>query len=154
MSPEVLFLAIRIAGALILYAFLGLVLYGLWRDFRAANSRTVEAPRAYLVLDDSHQRFHLRPHSDIGRAPGNVVRIEDETISAHHARIMFQNGQWWIEDLASRNGTEVNGLPVEEPLVVSYGDQIRMGRVLARLESGANEVDDHAHTLSPGSEQD
>ncbi len=67
---------------------------------------------------------------------------------------MFQNGQWWIEDLASRNGTEVNEVPVEEPLVVSYGDQIRMGRVLARLESEAKTTSEQARIRSPESEMD
>jgi pSer/pThr/pTyr-binding forkhead associated (FHA) protein len=52
---------------------------------------------------------------------------------------MYHGGQWWIEDLASRNGTELNGIPVDEPLVVSYGDTIQLGRVATRLEPGSGQ---------------
>lgn len=152
MSPELTFLLIRGLGALILYSFLGLILFWLWRDFQSAHPGVASAPRAQLVLSESGKRFQLRAHSEIGRAAGNIIRIDDETISAHHARLMYQNGQWWIEDLASRNGTEVNGILVEEPLVVSFGDEIQMGRIVARLESGESSLDDQVTASSPAGE--
>jgi len=57
-------------------------------------------------------------------------------VSAYHARISHQGGQWWLEDLGSRNGTHLNEIPVEQPLVVIFGDRIRVGRVVLQLESG------------------
>lgn len=118
----------------LLYAFLGVILYWLWKDFKSASPDDKETPAAELVIPEADQRFQLRTSTEIGRAAGNLIQIEDETVSALHARLLYQGGQWWIEDLASRNGTEVNGIPVVEPMVVTYGDEIRFGRVLGRLE--------------------
>lgn len=44
----------------------------------------------------------------IGRAADCDVRLDYPIISAHHARILEQNGQYFIEDLNSRNGTSLN----------------------------------------------
>lgn len=155
MSPESILFALRALLALILYAFLGAVLFFLWRDLREAGGSPTEAPEAHLeVLNDDApaDHFRLEPTNDIGRAAGNVIRIEDETVSAHHARISFHGGQWWLEDLASRNGTAVNDLRIREPLVVAYGDEIQFGRVHTRLESGApteNQVDQESSEQQP-----
>lgn len=134
MSPQTLFLIARLTVAGLLYAFIGLVLYWLWRDFKSVGPMDHEAPGAELVLPETDQQFQVRASTEIGRAAGNLIQIDDETVSAMHARLLYQGGQWWIEDLASRNGTEVNGIPVVEPMVVTYGDEIRFGRVLGRLE--------------------
>jgi pSer/pThr/pTyr-binding forkhead associated (FHA) protein len=72
----------------------------------------------------------------IGRAADNSICLDDSTISAYHVRLSFQGGQWWLEDLGSRNGTGVNDLAIEEPLVVTYGDRIRVGRVEMKLSAG------------------
>lgn len=137
MAPETVFLAVRVLAALVLYFFFGLLLYWLWREVKLGANGQMVVPQAYLLIPEAGSKIPLRHTSEIGRAAGNAVQIEDETVSARHARMMFQGGQWWLEDLASRNGTQVNGIPVEEPLVVSYGDEIQLGRVVTRLESGA-----------------
>jgi predicted component of type VI protein secretion system len=150
MSPEFIFLAVRVLAALLLYAFFAFLLIWLWRDFHASQQAAGVLPKAHLVIEGSSQRHTLQMNSDIGRAAGNTVRIQDETISARHARLMFQFGQWWIEDLASRNGTEVNGIPVDEAMVISYGDQIQFGRISTRLESGeAVQADQGTATVPP-----
>lgn len=67
----------------------------------------------------------------IGRADDADVRLFDGSVSSHHARLRYD--AWkrlaWISDLASTNGTLVNGLPVviETPLaegnIVTLGDE-------------------------------
>lgn len=139
MSPVSILFVLRVLLALVLYSFLGAILLFLWRDLREAGSDGLQIPQGHLEVfhpEDVAEKFRLEPTTDIGRAAVNVVRLEDETVSAHHARISFHGGQWWLEDLASRNGTTVNDLPVHEPLVVAYGDEICFGRVRARIESG------------------
>ncbi len=69
----------------------------------------------------------------LGRAAENAVRVVDETVSAYHARMWYQSGQWWLEDLGSRNGTRVNDVAVEQPLVLAYGDHVCIGRVCLEL---------------------
>lgn len=139
MTPELLLFLLRLLLALILYGFLGTVLVFLWRDLRASNGAPQHAPVAHLVmLDDDRPAGYipLETTTDIGRGAGNIVQLDDETVSAQHARISYHGGQWWLEDLASRNGTIVNDLPLQEPIVITYGDEIHFGRVRARLASG------------------
>lgn len=150
MSPEYFMLAIRIAAALALYGFLAALFVFLRRDLlNSAEHAQVHPSTGLNVLEGAEplgQRV-LEPSNEIGRAADNDIVLDDETVSSHHARILYQGGQWWVEDLASRNGTAVNDIPVEIPMVITYGDQIRMGRVICQLEAIDGE------TQKPGKEQ-
>lgn len=50
----------------------------------------------------------------MGRDPVAELKIDDPRISRLHARVSYERGQWWIEDLSSRNGTNVNGRLITE----------------------------------------
>ncbi len=115
----------------------------LWRDFRTAADRATEQTRArgrLLVVqadgDVQMERgdFPLFPLTTIGRAPTNSVVIPDSFASSEHASLTLRGGQWWLEDQDSANGTALNRRPVAEPVVVSTGDVIHVGRVLLRVE--------------------
>jgi len=68
----------------------------------------------------------------VGRAPGCEIRIEDASVSREHARLSEEEGRWVLVDLASRNGTFVNGRRVTRaPL--APGDEIGLGRVRVRF---------------------
>jgi VWFA-related protein len=45
----------------------------------------------------------------IGRGPENALVLADPLVSRRHARVLYEDGAYWIEDLESRNGTLVNG---------------------------------------------
>lgn len=138
MSPEIALLGLRIAAAVTLYGFLVAVFIYLRRDLLGSVKVSEAVPRTNLNVVDGAKDLGeraLRHASEIGRAADNDVVLDDETVSSHHARILFQDGQWWIEDLASRNGTAVNEVPVDIPMVITLGDEIRMGRVICRLEA-------------------
>jgi pSer/pThr/pTyr-binding forkhead associated (FHA) protein len=72
----------------------------------------------------------------LGRAPDNTIRVDDVTVSSHHARIVFRSGQWILEDLGSRNGTRVNGIAVAGPMVITYGDDLQLGELVFGLRAG------------------
>jgi hypothetical protein len=155
MNPGYVLLGVRILIAIALYAFLGTVLWMQWRQLQRPVPGAEEAPAAHLLVPRTAQQaedFALRVTSDVGRAVGNTVRLQDETVSAQHARITFHGGQWWVEDLASRNGTTVNGVKVDEPLVVTYGDEISFGRVQTRLERGAGSEGSNHPTPAVGAD--
>jgi two-component system, cell cycle response regulator len=66
------------------------------------------------------------PEVLIGRASAAGLRIEDDGVSRKHARIVQKNGELFIEDLESANGTVVNGERIRsQPL--QDGDKIRFG---------------------------
>jgi ABC-type multidrug transport system ATPase subunit len=63
----------------------------------------------------------------IGRtAPAGLIIVHAE-ISRRHARLTYQQGNYLLEDLGSRNGTFLNGQPVKDPQVLADGDEIRLG---------------------------
>jgi serine protease Do len=71
----------------------------------------------------------------IGRAaPGQGKLGDDPAISRNHARISRStDGRLVVEDLDSRNGTEVNGTRVTEPQPLTPGDTIKVGATTLQL---------------------
>lgn len=137
-----LILVLRLGLLVVLYGFLGTVVWLVWRDLRATASeatRTVR-PMARLIIEDGGEgelrpgeSFNLLPVTAIGRDLSNTIVLADPTISAQHTLITFREARWWVEDLGSRNGTYVNDTLVMRPLVVSPGDLIGIGRIRMRL---------------------
>jgi hypothetical protein len=141
MSPAIVLLTVRVLLAACLYAFLAAVLVILWRDLReTGTAASLPAPAAHLLLieptEGTGAAFPMGEINLLGRAADNTIRIEDPTVSQHHARIAFRTGQWILEDLGSRNGTRVNGFTVEGPLVITYGDDLQFGEVMVGLRPG------------------
>ena len=64
--------------------------------------------------------------AEIGRSQGCAVHVEDPNVSRRHARLVNEEGLWWIVDLDSTNGTEVNGRRVRRARV-GDGDRITVG---------------------------
>lgn len=85
-----------------------------------AVASTQAAPSAAVYRFTSSEVF-------IGRDPASECRLDNKTISARHARLVYHHGQWWVEDLKSRNGTSLNGVPVSTPVVLTSGDQLQCG---------------------------
>jgi hypothetical protein len=78
-------------------------------------------------------RLHLQeidltgPEIVIGRGPMCQITIEDPMLSRRHARIDLSGDRPTLEDLRSRNGTQLNGRPVLGRATLADGDRIRMG---------------------------
>jgi len=67
-------------------------------------------PRGKLLLGpDQDVAVPPTGETTIGRDGRSTVVLEDAQVSRHHARIVFQEDSYWIEDLGSVNGTRVNG---------------------------------------------
>jgi len=70
----------------------------------------------------------------IGRDPAAAIMIQDTSVSRFHAQITRQAGGYYLADLESSNGTQVNGEPVSEPRRIVAGDLLRFGEVVLRCE--------------------
>jgi hypothetical protein len=81
-----------------------------------------------------------RDRVTVGRAPDNTVELADGEASAVHAVFEQLGGSWCIRDLASTNGTTVNGERVSGERRLRRGDEIRIGRarLLYRPEAGGS----------------
>jgi hypothetical protein len=139
----VLLWGVRIAFLILLYVFLVRAFRALHRAL--ADERVAMAARAVglaaLVVTKSHatgpqvgERMPLRAVSSVGRDAGNDLVLNDEAASAKHAIVSFADGEWWIEDAGSTNGTLLNGSRIRERQRLHYGDEVAVGRIALRLE--------------------
>jgi len=69
----------------------------------------------------------------IGRTEDCAILIDKTEVSRCHAMITVQGTTAIIEDLGSKNGTFVNGHQVAGPTPLSNGDEIWIGRSVARM---------------------
>ena len=67
--------------------------------------------------------------NSVGREPSSTVCINDPSVSRGHARITIENDQATIEDLNSKNGTQVMGELLSAPRVLNDGDEVEFGHV-------------------------
>ena len=71
--------------------------------------------------------FALDDQATIGRAADNEVSVQMACLSRRHARVVRQGDDWIVVDLASSNGTRVNGRGISGPTALEDGDRIGLG---------------------------
>jgi pSer/pThr/pTyr-binding forkhead associated (FHA) protein len=69
----------------------------------------------------------------IGRAPESTLVLTDDYASSHHARLLPRDGQWYVEDLGSTNGTYLDKTKVTGPTPVPPGAKVRIGKTVLEL---------------------
>jgi pSer/pThr/pTyr-binding forkhead associated (FHA) protein len=126
-------LALRLLLAVSLYAFLGWAFINLWRDIRqqAALLASRRVPPISLTIERGapapQVRHFTQPEVTIGREPACECPVDDEAISARHARLSYHHNQWWLEDLDSTNGTLLNQEKLAMPTVIMSEDEFQCG---------------------------
>lgn len=88
----------------------------------------------FVGLDGTEKSYRLQTHRPftVGRDPGNDIILRDPKVSRHHAEIVFERGFFVLHDLASANGTYVNGKRIRvAPL--THGAKLRMGNSYGRF---------------------
>ncbi|HVL81288.1 MAG TPA: FHA domain-containing protein [Actinomycetota bacterium] len=68
------------------------------------------------------------PETILGRDPSCHVTIPDPSASSRHARVFQSDGEWYVEDLGSTNGTSHNERLLTHPVLLRPGDRITIGR--------------------------
>lgn len=148
----------------LLYSFL---VYLCWLMFRELSAETkgalskgkflgIKVPRTspgakpvflLLTLLSSDPRleagtsFLFRDEVAIGRGKENDLVVNDPFVSLRHAKIFKQNGQFWLADLNSRNGTYLNRVKVASPVVITNGDRLRVGGAVFQFVRWTDEVE-------------
>jgi pSer/pThr/pTyr-binding forkhead associated (FHA) protein len=88
----------------------------------------------FVGLDGTEKSYRLQTHRPftLGRDPGNDIIVRDPKVSRHHAEIVFERGFFVLHDLASANGTYVNGKRIRvAPL--THGARLRLGNTYGRF---------------------
>ncbi|MFZ0171261.1 MAG: FHA domain-containing protein [Acidimicrobiales bacterium] len=94
-------------------------------------------PLKLKVVDPPQRRgrvFELGEEVTVGRSPGCAVSLEDDTFtSSIHARVYRRNGELWLEDLGSTNGTWLNDNKVGTPERLQRGDHVKIGSTILEV---------------------
>ncbi len=79
----------------------------------------------------SGRAFEVNGELTIGRAAGCGVSLPDDTyVSNVHARVFERDGDVFVEDLGSTNGTLVDGTPLDSVRKLGRGDRIQAGQTV------------------------
>lgn len=79
------------------------------------------------MLTYEGNQIELTGECFLGRQRECGVVIRDTAASRKHARVFQAEGCWWVEDLASANGTRLNGAEIKERHGLRNGDAVRIG---------------------------
>jgi len=76
-----------------------------------------------------------------GRGKNNSIKIHDESCSKVHCEIMLKDGQAFIKDLDSTNGTEVDN-KMTLGCHLNYTSEIRIGKcVITMVRTGMTKLE-------------
>jgi hypothetical protein len=148
---EQLLTILKLCLLILLYLFFLRVLRAVWAEIKGPKrvepsprrarkeSRRVarKSPGSQLaVVEPSDQRGRMFPLGNeltVGRAAGCQVTLDDTYASQLHARVFSRDGQLFVEDLGSTNGTYLNRKKVQGPMVMQRGDKLQVGNTVMEL---------------------
>jgi|LSQX01.3.fsa_nt_gb hypothetical protein len=99
-----------------------------------------ERTRMYLVClsgPEQNMRFYLPEEGEftIGREQDNDLVLVDPCVSRRHAVVVVREGEVFLRDLSSKNGTYVDDLRIEETQLAD-GNRILCGNTLFKFVAG------------------
>lgn len=69
----------------------------------------------------------------LGRSQDSTIVLDDDYVSSRHARVFPRDGQWYVEDMGSTNGTYLDRTKVTSATPVKIGVPIRVGKTVVEL---------------------
>lgn len=136
-------LVLRVGMFIFLYLFLFVALRLIWKSVNQKEPRagSIPIPAIYLTSLDAFEGSEMSFTSAevlIGRDRECDFVINQQAISSRHGRLSFHQNQWWYEDLKSTNGSFLEDLRIEEPIVIKNGDRIYCGDVEISVKIKSN----------------
>ena len=94
-----------------------------------SDSRRASAPHLLRLEGEGHGDLVRIDEAQfvLGRDQQPTLPINHRGVSRRHAQIFWQRGQWYIEDLGSKNGTLLNHHLIDLPVKLSNDDLINLG---------------------------
>jgi pSer/pThr/pTyr-binding forkhead associated (FHA) protein len=144
--PDPLLRLFNVAIVVIIYLFLFRVIRAVWAELREPTNFSEEKPseapntqvkrgaaKTLRIIDPPEARgkvFQISGELTVGRAQGCHISLDDSYTSQLHARIYRQDGQAYVDDLGSTNGTFLNRRKVTAPTSLHNGDRLQIGRTV------------------------
>lgn len=133
----------QLLSTILKYLFVLIVLYFIYSIIRIiyydvrASMKKEKISDTYLKLINFNQGFKFKVQeyyiigetNTIGRDKSNTICINDKFMSKFHARIIYDEGMYFLEDLNSANGTYLNNEKIEDAIELKSQDIIKMGQV-------------------------
>jgi FHA domain len=94
------------------------------------------APSKVVVVDGPDKNRSVPLESapvTFGRGPECSMPLADEYVSTQHARLVPHEGQWYVEDLGSTNGTYIGNERLTRPSPVGAKSRVRLGKTVLEL---------------------
>lgn len=83
---------------------------------------------AFLIDKQTGREFPLHPDTGVGRDANNDIVLDDGSVSGSHAKIKLEGDDFFVFDLASTNGTRVNGADIVRHNLVD-GEVVEFGKL-------------------------
>lgn len=96
-------------------------------SLRRATEVFRQGPIAFLIDTQTGRQFTLTDGTTIGSAADNDVILDEPTVSGKHAKLKIEGDEFALFDLASTNGTTINGKSIMHHVLVD-GDEVQIGR--------------------------
>ncbi len=90
-------------------------------------------PSRFWLIGPEARHELIQGANVIGRSSDAEVRIPSTKVSRHHARVVVEGKAAVVEDLKSKNGTFLGDLRIDQPTLLSHGDELRLGKMAATL---------------------
>jgi pSer/pThr/pTyr-binding forkhead associated (FHA) protein/tetratricopeptide (TPR) repeat protein len=68
------------------------------------------------------------PGASIGREADNDIILDSEASSRYNSKLEFKDGEWFLKDLGSTNGTKLNEVKISTEILLHDGDRIKIGK--------------------------
>lgn len=105
------------------------------------GQRTPATPTRRHFLAEGKREIELNAGENIvGRDVDAAVRIDDPTVSRHHARLTVEGAKVTAEDLDSKNGSFVEGKRLKAPRLLKSGDIVKFGSVVMTFRTYSPET--------------
>lgn len=98
------------------------------RGERTAVLRTVKTRRAAECAMKTYYRIGEEP-TITGRGEDCDITVDNLYLSEEHFQIWYEDGVWYIADMGSKNGTQLNGKTLSKVRTLHSGDEISFGGV-------------------------
>ncbi len=106
------------------------------------RAATHEPALIMLEGDLPGQVFRLRSGRQIiGRRPECDIRVRERAVSGIHAEVIRVRDTVTINDLASTNGTLVNGMRIRTPVALMQGSLLKLGNCVFKFVDSLLEVE-------------
>lgn len=108
-------------------------------DSQDSVTTTADMPqsiRAEVVLHQGGSIKRIPINKDtmiIGRKSDCDIVIDEPYISGRHAKIEWRSNHFFLTDIASTNGTLLNGKPISSETWISETDSVQLGEVTLRI---------------------